>query len=171
MANEMDLRSVITTLVKSIIGTDLLSIRKGIVSAVSEDKKFCTVEFSDGGVGIDDVSINSDDQTNGMKAIPSIGAVVIVAMIDKEDGYLLAVSEASEIILFDGENTVPVSAKVTSQLNKIESDLNNLKTAFASWVVAPSDGGAALKALTATWSGSSLTETTDSNIENEKFKQ
>lgn len=55
--------------------------------------------------------------------------------------------------------------------NLIENDVNLLKQAFAAWVVVPSDGGAALKAITAAWFGQALTPTTLTDIENPKIKQ
>jgi len=44
---------------------------------------------------------------------------------------------------------------------------NTLKAAFTSWVVVPTDGGAALKAITAAWAGSTITPTVLADIEND----
>lgn len=60
---------------------------------------------------------------------------------------------------------------LTNRLNIIENDINKLKTAFSSWVVAPQDGGAALKAAAASWFGSQLTPTKRSDYENKKVTQ
>lgn len=60
---------------------------------------------------------------------------------------------------------------LTKRLNIIEKDINNLKTVFSSWVVAPQDGGAALKTAAASWAGSQLIETKRSDYENNKVKQ
>ena len=59
---------------------------------------------------------------------------------------------------------------LTKRLNTIENDINNLKTVFSSWIVAPQDGGAALKAAAGSWSGSRLTPTKRDDYENEKVK-
>lgn len=60
---------------------------------------------------------------------------------------------------------------LTNRLNIIENDINKLKTAFSSWVVAPQDGGAALKAAAGSWFGSQLTPTKRSDYENKKVTQ
>lgn len=59
---------------------------------------------------------------------------------------------------------------LTSRINDIENDINELKNIFASWVTVPQDGGAALKAASATWAGSLLTPTQRGDYENEKVK-
>lgn len=60
---------------------------------------------------------------------------------------------------------------LTNRLNIIENDINKLKTAFSSWVVAPQDGGAALKTAAASWFGSQLTPTKRDDYENKKVTQ
>jgi hypothetical protein len=75
--------------------------------------------------------------------------------------------------IFNG-GTLDGMVKVNSnvdRLNKIENDINTLKTAFSTWVVVPSDGGAALKTAAGTWFGTQLTKTVKADIENEKIKQ
>ena len=61
--------------------------------------------------------------------------------------------------------------KLTQRLNDIENDINALKSAFASWVVVPSDGGAALLALTKSWSLQTLSLSKNSDYENSKIIQ
>lgn len=60
---------------------------------------------------------------------------------------------------------------LVARLNTIESDINILKAAFSAWTVVPSDGGAALKAVTAAWYGQQLQPTQASQLENSKIKQ
>ena len=60
---------------------------------------------------------------------------------------------------------------LVSVINAIKADLNNLKTAFNSWTPVPSDGGAALKTIAATWTSSHISNTTNSDLENTKVKQ
>jgi hypothetical protein len=42
-------------------------------------------------------------------------------------------------------------------IEELQQSITTLKQAFASWVVVPTDGGAALKAITATWAATTLT--------------
>ncbi|MBD5230329.1 MAG: hypothetical protein HDS69_09920 [Bacteroidales bacterium] len=60
---------------------------------------------------------------------------------------------------------------LTKRLNLIENDINNLKNIFASWVVAPQDGGAALKTAATSWAGVQLSTTRRNDYENIKVKQ
>ncbi|WP_165026823.1 hypothetical protein [Dysgonomonas sp. ZJ279] len=60
---------------------------------------------------------------------------------------------------------------ITSKLNTIEKQLNDLKTVFNSWSPVPSDGGGALKTAVASWAAQSVTVTKVGDIENVKVKQ
>jgi hypothetical protein len=60
---------------------------------------------------------------------------------------------------------------LVSKLNTLESDINTLKAAFSAWVVAPGDGGAALKTATGAWYGHQLQPTQPADLENPKIKQ
>lgn len=71
-----------------------------------------------------------------------------------------------KIIINEGDNFGLVKVKEnTEKLNNLEKDINTLKTAFASWVPVPQDGGAALKAGTTKWAAQQLIETRQSDIE------
>ena len=61
-------------------------------------------------------------------------------------------------------------ADLTSHLNTIEKDINNLKTVFTSWVPTPQDGGAALKSSVASWAGKQLTLSLRGDYEDSKVK-
>jgi hypothetical protein len=62
-----------------------------------------------------------------------------------------------------GEETpgdwLAMAAKVLSELQKAEQDLNDLKTAITAWVPVPADGGAALKAALVAWCASPVVMT------------
>lgn len=57
----------------------------------------------------------------------------------------------------DSENMVRY-APVGSTVQELQDDVNQLKQLISSWVVVPNDGGAALKAVLASWSSSPLVE-------------
>ena len=65
---------------------------------------------------------------------------------------------------------MPSIQVLKEKYNNLEKDLNDLKSAFNSWVVVPGDGGAALKAASASWAGQTVTLTQANEIENEKVK-
>jgi hypothetical protein len=52
-------------------------------------------------------------------------------------------------------------SKLKEVVDELQGDVTDLKTAFSTWVVAPNDGGAALKASAATWFGTPLTKNID----------
>jgi hypothetical protein len=99
------------------------------------------------------------------------GKEVETFLINAEDVELVEIKVSNTVTINSGENGGLVKiAKLTQQLNTLEKDLNSLKTAFSSWVTVPQDGGAALKAATATWAGQTLAATQQADIENEKIK-
>lgn len=114
--------------------------------------------------------VSEEDDTNFIQ-LPAIGSNVLVGFVDNQNAIGLVYGELQEVLLRGDQygGVVKVNDLVT-KLNNIESDLNNLKTAFSSWVVVPADGGAALKAITATWYGSTITQTTVNDLENNKVK-
>lgn len=100
------------------------------------------------------------------------------AVLD-EDGACIYVGEetsaeltADGVVLNGGKLGGSVKVEeLTTRLNTIEKDINALKNVFSAWVVAPQDGGAALKGAASTWAGQSLTLTKRGDYENEKVKQ
>lgn len=78
-----------------------------------------------------------------------------------------------DTITFNGGNNdgIPLSRNVAAQLNRVESDINTLKSLLSGWVTVPSDGGASLKTLLGTWYANSLQQTSIRDIENDKIKQ
>lgn len=76
-----------------------------------------------------------------------------------------------EIKLNDGSlGGLVVISDLVNKLNTLENDLNTLKNVFSGWTPVSQDGGAALKTAASTWAGSSLTETSEADIENERVK-
>lgn len=100
------------------------------------------------------------------------------AVLDEDGARIYVGEETSAELTADGMvlngGKLGGSVKVeelTTRLNTIEKDINALKNVFSAWVVAPQDGGAALKGAASTWAGQSLTLTKRGDYENEKVKQ
>lgn len=121
---------------------------------------------------------------------PKVGSTAVIAYVngDPSTPYIVACTEIDRVAIKIGEATIDVSedtitfnggendglvivGKLTERLNKIERDINSLKTAIASWVVVPSDGGASLKGVVSSWASQRLTESKNSDYENDKIKQ
>jgi hypothetical protein len=80
-------------------------------------------------------------------------------------------SGVNDVIINTGVNGGMVKvSELTTKLNNLENDINDLKSIFSSWTPVPSDGGAALKLLLTPYYGQTLTPTAQSEIENTKVK-
>ena len=75
-------------------------------------------------------------------------------VIGNESGGVVQIAPDG-IYLWDesGSNFVALANKVLDELTTLKTAINDLKTVFATWVVAPQDGGSALKLAAATWYG------------------
>ena len=155
--------------------------KTGVVSNVNESARLCDVTPNDGSPIVYNVRLQVvKDATTGFVQIPKSGTECVITFINRSTAVLVSCKEitklivdADTIIQFNGGSLggmVKINDLVT-KLNNIETDINNLKTAFSTWVVVPSDGGGALKTITATWYSASITPTVKSDLENTKFKQ
>ena len=148
----------------------------GVVENNYPDKDYIDVKDLSGTLYLDvrkraSVGIG-DDAKKGIVITPVMGSSVIISRIGDSDELFVEMFSEVESMMFDGgENEGLVKVKeLTNKINALENDINDLKTAFNTWVIAPSDGGAALKAITATWASSQLQITNKAEIQNEKIK-
>ena len=112
----------------------------------------------------------------GVVMIPKEGSIIGVSFLNPTAGFVTLTSELEKILIdteltqFNGGDNgglINIEDAVT-KWNNIESDLNTLKGIFGSWVPAPNDGGAALKALLSNYISDTLTPTTQSELEDKK---
>jgi len=116
---------------------------------------------------------------DGILFEPVIGSTVKVIFSRLVEPFVCQYSELENITI-DAVTTIKFNdgsfggllkiKETVDKLNALEKDLNNLKNAFNSWVIVPSDGGLALKTITSAWSGQSLTKTKINDLENKKVK-
>lgn len=118
---------------------------------------------------------------------PKVGALCLIGKIENNDGlgYLIAASESDAVeftadgvsvvieegkVKLNGEKHSIVKAEELKQeLDKTKAVLEKVVETLLSWTVAPTDGGAALKALAIT--NLSVLKTGDySNIKNDTIK-
>ncbi|MEO1006845.1 MAG: hypothetical protein AAFW67_13565 [Cyanobacteria bacterium J06638_38] len=140
----------------------------------------------------------ADGEESGFILYPKVGSPVIIGIVDnnpadcfvaqysecdgmqfvikdkhsfKVDANGNAVWTANNQIHFDGAtNGLIKIPELVQKINTLESDLNALKTAFNGWTPVPNDGGGALKIATGAWAGSSITQTTESDIKHDKVE-
>lgn len=113
--------------------------------------------------------------------IPIIGSTVLMCFKDgsTQRPQILAIDQTDQLLM--NCNLVEFNKgqlggmvkviELTAKLNKVENDLNNLKTLLSSWIPVPSDGGAALKTIVSSWSGQQIIPTQRADIENTKILQ
>lgn len=114
----------------------------------------------------------------GYVADGAAGMVVLCDDIEEAQVVIKDTDTASIVATEDGitmnggglGGMVKVEA-ITTRLNLIEKDINELKQALTNWTPVPQDGGAALKSGVTDWAGQQLTESKRGDYENEKVKQ
>lgn len=120
---------------------------------------------------------------------PAVGSKVFIEKLAEENEYFIVVFGAiDKVVIKIGntqfemtENGIVMNggelggllklAPSVERWNKIEQDLNALKTVFKTWIPVASDGGAALKTAATTWANALITETTADAVKNDKVKQ
>lgn len=126
---------------------------------------------------------------DGFWMVPAAGSVVLLMPLDgggyvvvrcgllrqfyvNVEGKGIDVTADDGVVVNGGSNGgVPIAGNVATKLNALENDLNTIKAVFTAWVPVANDGGAALKAASTAWAGSSLDLTLSGDIENVDFKQ
>lgn len=111
---------------------------------------------------------------------PKKDTLCLIGILEGKENYsfLINAEEVEEVemnfgkmTINDGKNYGIVKiAELVKKINKLESELNNLKTVFKTWAVAPSDGGLALKSAASIWAGKTIITTKQSDLENDKIK-
>jgi len=171
---------------------------EGVVFSVDEVKFTCVVTVNtsnaDGSETATKINKVPLKVLQGAQAslieIPKVGSNCLVCFRDNniQRCQLFSTDQSDKILVKIGNTTlqadingwvfnggslgglIKIDSNVT-KLNNLENDINALKTAFSSWVVVATDGGAALKAITATWFAQQLTPTVKADLENTKIKQ
>lgn len=136
------------------------------VKSVDDTEKTCVASPVNGDPDILDVRLIGNNG-NGIFLKPAVDSIVAVVMVDEFVGFVALYSQLESITIGDGSfNGLIKIDNLVTRLNTIESDINDIKTAFTNWTPVANDGGAALKTAASSWSGSQLTETVKGDIEN-----
>lgn len=143
-----------------------------VVNSIDKPNRMCNVTKVGGETsGQLDVRLMAS-KDDGCYVIPMVDSNVIVIGSNNVTPFIAQFSEVDNIAWLGGENDgVPLVKPLLEKINNLEKDINTLKSAFSNWVVIPTDGGAALKAISATWAGQQLQTTQQSDIEHTKIKQ
>lgn len=171
MSTESDIKNSL----RAIVGIDHIAMSiLGTVFSVDEDEMTCVINPIAEGAPYLDVRLmaDPDNQDTSIYFKPKVDSIVMISPQDEVTYFVSMYSEVDEVWLRGTSNggLVKVSDLVT-KLNNIENDINSLKTVFSTtWIVVPSDGGAALKAAASTWAGQTITPTVDNDIQSTTVK-
>jgi hypothetical protein len=151
---------------------DNVFIFDAVVNSIDKPNRMCNVTKVGGETsGQLDVRLMAS-KDDGCYVIPIVDSNVIVIGSNNVTPFIAQFSEVDSIEWLGGENDgVPLVNPLLEKLNNLEDDINTLKSAFSNWVVIPTDGGAALKVISATWAGQQLQPTQKQDIEHTKIKQ
>jgi hypothetical protein len=159
-------------------------------SVVSVDKSNNCCDVSIDGDELGSVRLQAviDVDKKGCRMYPAINSTVLIQPMDDKGNWVVALySELQEIVFEIGDMQMVMNAEgvffnggslgglvkvgsLVARLNALEDDLTSLKTVFNSWIVVPTDGGAALKTAAASWFGTPITKTKTSDLEDNKIK-
>lgn len=165
----MDPYRELRELLAKIGGGKATNLYQGVVTALSD----ITCEVSIDGLSIPDVRLRASTEVDGAQIIvrPAVGSVVIVGSLtgDLDHLVVLSMDRAEEVIINGGKLGGLIKVQeLTQKLNALESEVNNLKQLFASWVPVKGDGGAVLRGLLGSWAGKRLTPSKREDYEDTK---
>lgn len=186
----MDKRAFIASALSRMMPKTTISQSVFTAKIISVEGLTCTIDYD--GFVLSDVRLIPTTSVDGNRVllIPAKKSYVLV-MSDSGDLsnlWVARIDTAEKVEIVCDDISVEVSKEgvilnggslggmvkvrdITTKLNTIELSLNALKAVFASWVVVPSDGGAALKSAIAQWAGQPIVQTKVADIENTKVKQ
>lgn len=178
--------------IREIAGKTADNIFAATVMKNSVSGNTCTVIPVDGKAKVEKVRLNADiNGETGVLITPTDESYVLVGMLTPVDGMVLMFSEIKSVsikinedisllmdadkIEFNGnaKNSYLCDINVVKdKIEALEQQLNDLKTVFSTtWIPAPMDGGAALKAAVATWAGQTIAPLTSvEDLKDDKIK-
>ena len=142
-----------------------------IVESIDENALICDCMPINGDAAFNDVRLQAGAGT-GIVIIPKVQSVVMVQPINEITGYISLFSDIESIQFLNGSFGGLIKIEeLTTKLNNVEKDLNDLKEVFSTtWTPTPNDGGAALKVAAANWYAATIAETERGDLENELIK-
>lgn len=179
MAEKEDIRQSIRQLVKADnnIDTSKKCYVRNVSAGTTDGLMICDCEPLDGTSVIQDVLLtaNFDNEKAGLVLVPKIDSVVVVSFIkhdnDNAQAFVSMVSEVDNVYINgNGYGGLVKVVDLVTHLNTSENKINALISAITAWTPVAGDGGAALKAALTSWLASSITPTTQSDIESTKVR-
>lgn len=148
-----------------------ITIAQGIIKAV--DGLTCSVEI--GGITVSDVRLRASESNNPNQilVIPKIGSAVLMCSLsgDLQQLAIIQIDEIEKIEINGGKLGGLINIEeLTTKLNNIEKDINNLKSVIQNWIPVAEDGGASLKTAASSWAARQIELSSKSDYEDENIK-
>ena len=169
-----ELKEVVDELLGNALKQEKIYSIIGTVSNVDEAKRICDVTPLGDEAKRFAVRLQSAiSKKVGIVLIPKDKSDVIISFTNRTQAFVSLTSDLDKILIDtdlvqfnggDNDGLVKIGDLIT-KLNNIENDLNTIKAAFSAWVTVPNDGGAALKAITATWFADTFVPTLQVELE------
>ncbi len=147
----------------------------GTVTSVDEDARTCDVQPLMDDAEFKNVWLQgSSESTEGVLVVPKVDSEVVCIAIDDFQAVVINTTSVEKVLIEsplvqfnDGANGGLINiSDLQTEIAKLNSSLNSLKTIIDSMIPVPSDGGAALKTALSAW----VVETADlSNITDDKI--
>lgn len=147
------------------------------VISIADNNRSCTVERIGGNTSGRLTARLMASVDDGALIIPAVDSTVIVCMSEFVEPYVTMFSEVDSIVWLGGEyDGVPIVKHPTNankgllkRLNNLEDKIRDLQNVISTWTPVANDGGAALKVAAASWYGTPITNTAQSDIEHPKI--
>ena len=175
--------SQISSLLRQLSSTSRLPACGIICTVETVDAKTRTIDCTpiDESAPLLGVNLNAGQESAvGITLFPRVGSYVLVGLLSADvERVEVAIGKGGTKLVIDEQGVVLDGGKLggavkvevlTQRLNAIERDLNQLRQQIAAWTPIPQDGGASLKAATATWTAQPLVLTERTTLENPKLK-
>ena len=168
--------SEIAEYIREIAGTNLkaqMTMFDAKVISVSVDERTCVVELIGGKTSGRLTARLMASVDDGCLMVPTVDSTVIICMSEFVEPYVAMCSGVDSIVWLGGEyDGVPIvkhpsdaNKGLLKKLNNLEDKIRDLQTVFSTWIPVANDGGAELKLQAATWYGTPITLTVQSDIE------
>lgn len=125
-----------------------------VVVAVDPTEYTVDCDPINGKASLTEIKLRPEGQS-AIVSFPAVGQVVVVGLINGSDGYVIQATATTAEILGNADTAVRFSELETA-FNELKSEyddlvgvVNSIVTTLQTWVVVPSDGGAALKVAAA----------------------
>lgn len=138
------------------------------VDSVDVDSRTCVCTVISGKAPVTLTGVRMmADLDDGLLIIPVQGSTVTLITSKYTEPYISSYSEVEKFIFMGGDLGGMVKVEsVLASLNALEKDIQQLKQAFAQWVVSPGDGGGALKLSVTPWLANTVGTTQREYLEN-----